>query len=556
MLRLSQDQEVSLVDLRETPEARTQLEAEGYRVDDGMVVDQSGQRYAGADAVNVLALLSTPAGFVNRLNRIIMSSKIGAHFLYPILRMGRWLLLFLLGKELIAEQKNTVSLRTIFAICFALFSIFHFCNYATAYGRFPPGLDMLALFAASVATLLRPQSSRILGLLMLVSLISAWVQAPVQSNHTITRNFLLLGYWLSFLVTMVRNRPSSEIFRNFIVAGQGVLLVMYFFGIFHKINTDFLNPITSCAVALWEQMPAPLNSFTGPWVDYPAIYGTFIVEGGIAAALLIKRWRHYGIVAGIAFHLLLAMSGYAMYIAFTMLSIAMHSLFVSPQAADKILASRAMQIVAIRMRSPVYFVAAILLVLTLGVLAFVGEYGTASMMALPLVLPFCWVILRYGRDEGSSFRFSRTAKAVGLVTFAAFFFNGATPYLGLKSAQSLNMFANLRLEQGVSNHLVFSDPNRPFDYLDKVAVIEDDNGAGEMRALQLNNFGIVYYDLLVFLSENPDASISYSMNGEHFENVSAADHRADIEQMLHPAWFRKWFHFQAVQLQQPEPCTI
>ncbi len=556
MLRLSREQSVTMVDLRSDPVARERLEGEGFKVDNGMVVDQSGRRYAGADAVNVLALLSTPSGFVNRINRAVMSSSIAARVLYPLLRMGRWLLLFVLGKELIDERRDTASLQTIFAICFALFSIFHFCNYATAYGRFPPGPDMIALFGAAALTLLRPQSSRILALLMLVSLVSAIIQAPAQSNHTITRNFMLLGYWLSFVVAMVRNRPAGEVFSNFVIAGQGVLLVMYFFGIFHKINADFLDPVTSCAVALWEQMPAPLNALSGPWVDYPAIYGTFVIEGGIAIALLVKRWRHYGIAAGIAFHLLLAMSSYAMYIAFTMLSIAMHSLFVSPKAADRILASKSMQAFTGRMSNPVYAIAAIIVVLTIGVLAFRGSYGLASLFALPMVLPFCWVILRYGQDEGASRPYGRSAMMIGATTFAAFFLNGAMPYLGLKTAQSLNMFANLRLEQGASNHLVFGGAHRPFGYLERVATIDDAGGNRAMNYYARYGYGIVYYDLLAFLADNPDASISFTLDGKSFDSVSAVDLQADIDATLHPQWFRKWFHFQPVQLERPEPCTL
>ena len=62
MLRLSEQQQVALADLRGLPDKRAEFEGLGYKVDDGMVVDQSGQLYSGADAVNVLALLSTPSG--------------------------------------------------------------------------------------------------------------------------------------------------------------------------------------------------------------------------------------------------------------------------------------------------------------------------------------------------------------------------------------------------------------------------------------------------------------------------------------------------------------
>ena len=54
--------EVRLVDLRRDNSLRLELKKQGFNLDEGMVVDQDGQRLGGADAVNMLALLSTPSG--------------------------------------------------------------------------------------------------------------------------------------------------------------------------------------------------------------------------------------------------------------------------------------------------------------------------------------------------------------------------------------------------------------------------------------------------------------------------------------------------------------
>lgn len=554
-LRLDRQQKVVLVDLRADPKKREEL-AQGFDLDRGMVVEHDGRRLGGSDAIHLLALLSTPSNHFNRLNRALLSHSVAATILYPLLRSGRWLILLLLGREMLVSSQANSARQAIFTTCFALFSIFHFCNYATAYGRFPPGLDQLLLLASAVLAFCRPRSSRALFLLMLVSTVSAVIQAPAQSNHTITRNFLVLGYWLSFLIAMSRNRPMGEIFGNFTMAGQAVLLVMYFFGIFHKINSGFLNPETSCAVALWEQLPAPLNWISGLPAEYAAIYGTFVVEGGIAMMLIARRWRHYGIAAGIAFHLLLAMSSYAMYIAFTVLSIAMHSLFLSNGAARNILNSKPMMLLESRSRDPVYIAAAIVFLLLLGMLAFNGAYGVASLFAMPLVLPYCWVILRYGRSEESATNREPAGLMVGLIVLVAFFANCAMPYFGLKTAQALNMFANLRLEQGISNHLIFSAGRRPFDYLEHIAMLKDGGSDKEMQNNVNRGFGIVYYDVLAFLADHPDKRITFTVDGKPHHNVSAQDLRGDIALILHPRWFRKWFHFQPVQLDQPERCSI
>lgn len=54
---------------------------------------------------------------------------------------------------------------------------------------------------------------------------------------------------------------------------------------------------------------------------------------------------------------------------------------------------------------------------------------------------------------------------LGAIATGLYFISGAMPYLDLKSAQSTDIFANLRLEAGVRNHLVFPNLSGPLKYL-------------------------------------------------------------------------------------------
>ena len=564
LLRLRQAAgDVQLVDLRHDARVRRELEDGGFDPDQGMIVEAEGRRLGGADAVNALALMSTPSGLFNRANRLVLSSPALAALIYPVLRSGRWLVLFLLGREGFAVEEAGLAARAeIFASFFALFSIFHFFNYAFEYNRFPPQWDMVVLVLAAVILLFRPSSARVLWLLMLVSTISTLLQAPAHSNHTMVRSALLLGYWASFFFAMAKGSRWSAVFTNFTAAGQGALLVMYAFGVFHKINTDFLNPETSCAVALWQHMPEPLRWLDGPLVHHATIYGTFIVEGAIVLMLLTPRLRHYGIVAGILFHVLLALSGYAMYITFTMLSISLHALFLSGEGAERIVASRGIRLLRVRLINPLYAAVGLLLIAGLALAAALEEYSLVTALALPLVLPFCVLVVRHGRSTQPLLQLrgtgrNRAAIVIGTVVTVLFFANCAMPYLGLKSAQAVNMFANLRLEGGVSNHLILPHPPGPFGYLEDIAVIEDAGGDAGLEGFRRGGYAIVYYDLLVRLQHAaPDLVVSFTRGGRLYENVSAADLSDDMAALLHPAWFRKWFHFQPAALERPEPCNV
>lgn len=78
-----------------------QVRAAGLDVNEGMVLALDGRLHHGDRCIHTLALLSTPVGPFNRLNRAIFSSSRLSGILYPVLRAGRNALLALLGRALI-----------------------------------------------------------------------------------------------------------------------------------------------------------------------------------------------------------------------------------------------------------------------------------------------------------------------------------------------------------------------------------------------------------------------------------------------------------------------
>lgn len=92
-------------------EGRTHLDlvrqhaAEGRDINEGMVLRLNGQTYFGGDVMNVLALMSTPSGPINILNKAIFSSRTTARLLYPALRAGRNLTIRLRGQQPIKHSR-------------------------------------------------------------------------------------------------------------------------------------------------------------------------------------------------------------------------------------------------------------------------------------------------------------------------------------------------------------------------------------------------------------------------------------------------------------------
>ncbi|WFU66719.1 DCC1-like thiol-disulfide oxidoreductase family protein [Bradyrhizobium brasilense] len=80
-----------------------------YDLNEGMLLAYGEEIYHGAEAIYVLAKLSST--LFNRLNRAILSNPTAARLLYPLLRAGRNLTLAARGKPQIEQGPAPPELR-------------------------------------------------------------------------------------------------------------------------------------------------------------------------------------------------------------------------------------------------------------------------------------------------------------------------------------------------------------------------------------------------------------------------------------------------------------
>ena len=80
---------VELIDARSGDTRLRAYESVGYDLNEGMLFEYNGTVYFGADAVNVLAILSTSVSTFNRINGALLSKRPVARFFYPILKFCR-----------------------------------------------------------------------------------------------------------------------------------------------------------------------------------------------------------------------------------------------------------------------------------------------------------------------------------------------------------------------------------------------------------------------------------------------------------------------------------
>lgn len=107
LLRLREETgAVELLSARDADPRIAQYQQQGFDLDQGMLLVMSGVVHAGADAMHVLAMCSTPVGWFNRCNRLIFSSARLSRLLYPVLRAGRRLALGLQGLPMIGQSRH------------------------------------------------------------------------------------------------------------------------------------------------------------------------------------------------------------------------------------------------------------------------------------------------------------------------------------------------------------------------------------------------------------------------------------------------------------------
>ena len=89
---------VDLIDARYRRDLVDAFENAGFPLDDGMALVMHGEIFYGAECVNRLAMLSSRSGAFNKMNAWLFSSVTLSRICYPILKLGRALVLLMLGR--------------------------------------------------------------------------------------------------------------------------------------------------------------------------------------------------------------------------------------------------------------------------------------------------------------------------------------------------------------------------------------------------------------------------------------------------------------------------
>ena len=92
---------VNLIKARNNQKILDYLKTENINVNDGMIVIFDNKIYFGSDAITIISILGKKNSFMNNITIGVFKYRIVSKLLYPVLKLGRRILLFILGKKLI-----------------------------------------------------------------------------------------------------------------------------------------------------------------------------------------------------------------------------------------------------------------------------------------------------------------------------------------------------------------------------------------------------------------------------------------------------------------------
>ena len=337
--------------------------------------------------------------------------------------------------------------------------------------RQPPAWSHGLLFAVTALVVVgggRPWT--FLVFLVGSSLVAA-SELPAAANHTVlallTNGALLASGLVAFRRTVAGDEPddSTPVGRWMATARTPITLtivVVYFFGLFHKLNTDFLTPSVSCAGVLLGFIPFPGVSFDHfpDAVVYGAAIATLACEAALCALFAVPKWRGSGVVLGVVFHSALAWAGFADFSTF-MFALYLLIVPITSGGDDRAgpddgrqwrVATAFAGWVAYAVVTPLSWVSADPYNSPLGLQWFTVQRLAWCLAAYPLVWPH--LRARVSRPSAIVAWRWRPSPAWLVAFLIAAFVNGATPYLGLKTVANYSMFSNLRVEDSKTNHFV------------------------------------------------------------------------------------------------------
>ena len=452
------------------------------------------------------------------------------------------------------DRSENAEAAKVFALLYAVAVLLHILwppvfQPSPAVISSPPWL-LSGLVLAAVAVIHRPASVCRLLCLAIVQLLDVAYYLPFVPNHWLLTGILSLAILgAAPAVALSDGRPAVQlgaVYQTLTPSVRISAVVFYFFTFFHKLNADFLNPSTSCAVRFFEQTLAPLGLSALPGAGAAVIGATLAVELFLAVGLTVPRWRQAACVLGASFHMVLALDAPHIFYNFSAVMFAVLWVCVPPSRAAWIarqpggrfgrfhflggyalivglcwwFPAEAWRVTAFGF-SGLWLAFAITLLTRAGLLGrcnlFLFARASRRSSALPSPPP------PIEHPQG------RRYAAVLLLLPALVLLNGLSPYLGLKTRTAWQMYSNLHVTPHASNHYLIPYSLDVGGFLaDAVRLTATTDPTLESQYMRTGAL-ITWHELRRYVAQHPNIWLAYTRSGRPPKAFGPADEDAALK---------------------------
>ncbi len=459
---------------------------------------------------------------------------------------------------------------TVFIWIFAVSSIWHYASSSTEISRywlqFDPLVTPLIFLSIVTAFIAATFPNRTWALLAfsLGQLIAIGLRYPFVADHLVMELFLNLSIVGSFCYLAITQKTprvtTARIFELFSPVGRWLLIIMYFFGTFHKLNPGFMSLESSCAVPFVAGFPLPDALLSQEWVQWAAIYGTLIVEIIAMLLLLSARTKYVGMLLGMSFHLVIGISDFGTMAHFSAFAMALHVLFLPSSFGSRVAAvSYVPQILKNADNFKVFTIALVALQIAFALhLGYTRQGILVNSLFALFGLTLLYLVFQHGqiRSDDAQYRLRSSLTTLNILP-VWFFLHCMSPYIGLGTGGTTQMFSGLRTEGGISNHYIIGEPIRLFSYQDDVVYIEKAQNAS-LKAASEDGQGIVLFDFQRHFIDREKLVLPLSLRVNEvrytIDDVESFEHFAN-ERFAKQSWLeQKYMSFRLVDQPRPNRC--
>ncbi len=428
---------------------------------------------------------------------------------------------------------RSIKLKT-FSVLWAIATLFHLAHS----GLFDVQLNYALLSIAAMFVIFRP-SLRSLMVLIVLQLYEVITLMPHATNHWLFTGFVNLTILHILIDYIIRHRSlkvnEDSFFNSISRAIRWEIIILYFYAVFHKLNSGFFTSDTSCATELFKAQNIDSVISLTPALIAINPYAIIFIELLIPLLLIFNKTRHAAILIGFFFHCVLSYNSYNAFYDFSSMILAAYFLFMDDNIGGWIVKQKNRFVSVrenyLRKYSTRKVLFLFFLILVFIVLVYILNKTLTTYSNFHLY--FFWTIfsilyisifiafLLHRRTALHNLENKKPIVALRLKhgAFALVpilvFINGISPYLGLKTEGSFSMFSNLRTEGGVSNHYIIPASFQIFDYQKEVVeIISSTDKTLEHRAKEQKL--MVLFELQNYVVERKTKEVVFSFEGKQY----------------------------------------